>query len=331
MTTPYLGIDVSKDSIDVAIYHSDDNRNEHYRHANFSNNKDGFRRLLKWLKKHKAQRCHAALEATGRYGELLAEYLYEKKHPVSILNPASIKKYRESRIGRNKTDREDAALIAHYCATQTPHLWQPPAPHIRELQEMSRRLDALKTSRTRERNRLQSGLRSDVVIIDVEANIAFLNQQVKLLEQAIQDHIDRHPDLSEQVDLLRSIPSIGTVTAVGIISEVPDVSRFNSASQMAAYAGLTPSHKHSGRDNYSNGKLLKIGNRRLRSLFFMPQKTARRCNPIIAKLVERLQKANKQPKTIRGAIMRKLCVLAYGVLKTKTPFDPNYVNPQVAA
>lgn len=326
MLTPYLGIDISKERLDVALY-----RDENYRFASFDNNQNGFRKLLAWLKKHKARHCHAAMEATGRYGEFLAEHLHEKGHPLSVINPANIKKYGESRLSRNKTDRQDARLIAHYCATQKPHLWHPPAPHVRELQEMSRRLDALKGNRTRERNRLQSGLRSDIVIADVEANIAFLDQQIADLEQAIHDHVHRYPDLAEKVSLLTSIPSIGFTTAIGILAEVPDITRFNSAAQMAAYAGLTPFHKHSGRRTNSNGKLSKIGNRRLRALFYMPQKSARRYNPVIANLVGRLQKAGKQPKTIRGAIMRKLVHLAYGVLKTKTPFCPNYVNPQVAA
>lgn len=322
-----LGIDISKERIDVALY-----QHKRYRTASFENSKDGIRRLLKWLKKHKAQRCHVCMEATGRYGELLAESLYERGHPVSVVNPANIKRYAQARLKRNKSDLQDARLIAHYCATQEPYLWHPPADHIREFQEMVRRLDDLKDSRVRERNRLQSGLRSPAVIADVEANIAFLSDQITALEALIRDHVDQHPDLKEDVDLLASIPSIAFITAIGILAEVPDISRFNSASQMAAYAGLTPFHSHSGQRTTSNGKLCKIGNRRLRSLFFMPQKSARHCNPIICNLVARLTFAGKQPKVIRGAIMRKLLCLAYGVLKSRTPFDPHYhLSLQVAS
>ena len=221
MSRPFLGIDISKDHFDVALY-----VNQQYRLARFANEKDGFRKLTKWLKKHKAQRCAACMEATGRYGDALAEYLFERDHPVSVINPAIIKRYAQSRMRRNKTDAEDAKVIAHYCATQAPDLWRPPAPHIRELQEMTRRLQALKENRTRERNRLQSGLRSATVIADVEANITFLNQQIAALQQAIEQHIDQHPDLKHKLTLLTSIDGIGFITASAFIAEVPDISRF---------------------------------------------------------------------------------------------------------
>lgn len=327
MSSVYLGIDISKEHFDVALW-----QDERYLTARFDNNQQGFRKLYSWLKKHKARRCPGCMEATGRYGEELAESLYEHQHPVSVVNPASIKKYAESRMRRNKTDQEDAKLIAHYCATQAPDLWQPVPAHIRELQEMTRRLVALKETRTAELNRRQSGLRSAVVIADVEANIGFLNQQISALQQAVQEHIDQHPDLKKNYELVQSIPSLGPVSASSFIAEVPDISRFNSASQLAAYAGLTPSFNHSGKQTFTQGKMSKIGNVHLRTLFFMPQKSARRCNPIIFALVARLQAKGKSAKVIRGAIMRKLLHLAYGVLKTQKPFDPKYlINLQDAS
>jgi len=327
MTSVYLGIDISKDHFDVSIL-----RDEQYANARFENNKTGFKKLLNWIKKRKARQCPACMEATGRYGEELAELLHEKGHPVSVVNPALIKRYAESRMRRNKTDQEDAKLIAHFCATQNPDLWSPPPPHLRELQEMTRRLDALKQQKTAEVNRCKSGLRSEVVIADVEASIDFLQQQIDRLTKAIEDHINQHPDLKEKYDLLESIPAIGPVSASTFLSEVPDISRFDSAAQLAAYAGLSPSLNHSGKQTYSNGKMSKIGNKRLRTLFYMPQKTARRFNPIIRQLVARLEAKGKSNSVIRGAVMRKLLHIMYGVLKTGKPFDPNYlINSQNAA
>ena len=319
MTQSYLGIDISKEHFDVALL-----RDEKYFMAKFDNSKTGFKKLFSWLKKQKAKQCPACLEATGRYGEALAESLYEKGHAISVVNPAAIKKYAESRMRRNKTDQEDAKIIAHYCATQSPTLWTPPPAHIRELQEMSRRLDTLKSDLVGEKNRLQSGLRSSVVIETIKANIKFLTKQIKALEAEIDNHIDQHPDLKEQVELLDSIPGIGFVTAINFVAEVPDIHRFQSAAQLAAYAGLSPAFNHSGKNNVSSGKLSKIGNKRLRTIFFMPNKSARRFNPIIKALVKRLEDRGKQPKTIRGAVMRKLLHLAYGVRKTGIPFDPNH-------
>jgi transposase len=322
MTQSYLGIDISKDHFDVAILR--DAQDERYITAQFDNSQKGFKKLFNWLKKQKARQCPACMEATGRYGEELAEALFEGNHPVSVVNPAAIKSYAGGRMRRNKTDKEDAKIIAHFCATQSPLLWAPPPPHVRELQEMSRRRETLISDLVGERNRLQSGLRSSFVIEMIETNIKSLTQQIATLEQAISQHVDQHPDLKKQVKLLTSIDGIGDITAVSFIAEVPDIHRFKSASQLAAYAGLTPSLNHSGKNNYASGKMCKMGNSRLRSIFYMPNVSARRTNPVIQAFVKRLKENGKMPKTIRGAVMRKLLHLAYGVLKTELPFDPNH-------
>jgi len=204
MSTITLGIDISKDRLDVALY-QDDN----YRAGNFSNDKDGFRRLANWLKKQHGKGAHVCIEATGQYGEAIAMYLYKRGYPVSVVNPARIKAYAESRLRRHKSDREDARVIAHFCAKQEPRLWAPPPPEVQGLRALCRRLEALKADRTRELNRKQSGLTSVTVLATIEDHIAFLDGQIADLKQRIKDLIDRHPDLREQHDLLTSIPGRG--------------------------------------------------------------------------------------------------------------------------
>ena len=312
MSTLTLGIDVSKDKLDVALY-QDDN----YQEGTFSNDKDGFRRLAKWLKKQQGKGAHVCIEATGQYGEAVAMYLHKREYPVSVVNPARIKAYAESRLRRNKSDREDARVIAHFCAKQEPSLWTPPPPEVQELRALCRRLETLKANRTRELNRKQSGLTSETVLATIDEHIAFL---------------DHHPDLRAQHDLLTSIPGIGDQTAAHFLAEVPDLSRFESASQLAAYAGLTPYQHDSGSSVHRPGRLVKTGNTRFRTAFYMPALAAMTHNPIIIALVERLRARGKNPMTIVGAVMRKLVHLAYGVLKHRQPFDPDYlVNVQVTA
>ena len=327
MSTITLGIDISKDSLDVALY-QDDN----YRVGTFSNNKDGFRALAKWLKKQDGKGAHVCIEATGQYGEAVAMFLHKRDYPVSIVNPAGIKAYAESRLRRTKSDREDARIIAHYCATQEPHLWAPPPPEVQELRALCRRLESLKADRTRELNRKKSGLSSETVLTTIEEHIAFLDGQIAALKKRIKDLINRHPELREQHDLLTSIPGIGDQTAAHFLAEVPDLSRFESAGKLAAYAGLTPYQHDSGSSVHRPGRLAKIGNTRFRTAFYMPALAAMTHNPIIVCLVERLRAGGKKPMTIVGAVMRKLVHLAYGVLKHRQPFDPNYlVNVQVTA
>jgi len=322
-----LGIDVSKDKLDIALFQEGE-----YRLATFANNRDGYRRIAKWLKKQKAKEAHVCIEATGRYSEAVAAYLHGRGYPVSLVNPARIKAYAASQLKRNKTDKEDAKVIAHFCATQQPTLWSPPPPEIAELQALTRRLESLKNDRTRELNRQQSGITSPSVSQSIADHIAFLDEQIAQVEEQIRQLIDQHPDLRQQRELLTSIPGIGDITAATFIAEVPDVSRFESAGQLAAYAGLTPRQHHSGSSVHRRGRLVKTGNGRFRTAFYMPALAALRHNPIVQALQARLQERGKSRMTIVGAAMRKLLHLAYGVLKTGKPFDPNYlVNVQVTA
>lgn len=318
MRTSTIGIDIAKDTFDVALY-----RDEQYQLAQFANTAEGHRQLLKWLKKRQAQGSHACLEATGQYGEALAQALYERGYPVSIVNPMRVKAYGASQLKRNKTDREDAKVIAHFCASQPLTLWSPPPPEVVELQALSHRLLTLKEERTAELNRHQSGIRSEAVLQDIADHIAFLEAQITTIQERIADLIDRHPDLRRQRELLTSIPGIGDITAAHFMAEVPDISRFHSAAQLAAYAGLTARRHQSGSSVHRPGRLSKVGNKRLRTAFYMPALSAKRYNPLIEALVARLEARGKRPMVILGAVMRKLLHIAFGVLRSGRPFDPN--------
>lgn len=322
----YLGIDVAKKSFDVALLGGQQSYSGH-----FSNDRAGFKKLARWLKKRKAQQVHACMEATGLYWEELALFLTDEGHAVSVVNPKLIKHHAEAVMQRNKTDAQDAFTIADYCAKQQPDLWAPPSPAYRQLREMVRHVTALKADRQRERNRLQAGLSAPEVTEAIEEHISFLDEQIQQLERRIQDHIDQHPDLKADKELLISIPGISDTVAATFLAEIPDVRLFAQADQVAAFAGLTPGEHRSGSSVHRPGRLVKWGNAHLRSVFYMPALSAHKWNPIIASLKQRLAERGKSKMTIVVASMRKLLVLCYGVLKTRKPFDPNHaVNVQMA-
>ena len=164
----------------------------------FDNTEAGCKKLSKWLRNKGVGQVWVCLEATGRYGEQLAEYFFEAGYQVSVVNPARIRKYADSQLRRNKTDRLDAVVIADFCRTQEPPLWAPPTPQKRDLQEMSRRLEGLIEQRTRETNRLKSGQECEAVVESLYDSLAFLDEQITKLEARIREHIDRHPDLKEE-------------------------------------------------------------------------------------------------------------------------------------
>lgn len=168
-----LGIDIAKERFDGALTQE----NRHYQQTSLANNPKGFRQLVKWLKLHQVSELHVCLEATGRYGEALAEFLHAEGYQVSIVNPAQIHAYGRSKLRRNKNDRLDAQLIADFCFTQEPQAWAPPSLIQRESQEISRHIATLKEDRQRKRNQLSSGLTSPRLRRSSEKNYRLSGQR----------------------------------------------------------------------------------------------------------------------------------------------------------
>lgn len=314
---PTLGIDISKDSFHVEL-----SINNKLRHRRFANRKEGFAELGAWLTKHKAPPVHACLEATGPYSEALALFLHEQGHTVSVVNPAQIKAFGQSELLRNKDDRPDAGLIRRFCEKQQPAAWTPPPAHFRELQALTRHLENLLETRQQQLNRLDVTNTKEVAK-SLRKLVTHLEAEIKRTEQQINDHIDRHPDLKQQCQLLESIPGIGKRTAARLLAEIEDISQYKSARQVAAYAGLTPRNNRSGTIR-GQTRLSKTGNARVRKALFLPAMVAKRHNPVIRSFCQRLAQHGKNKMQLVGAAMRKLIHIAFGVLKSGKIFDPDH-------
>lgn len=321
-----MGIDVGKEKLDVCLRWADRRI-----FSQFENTPAGHQKLLRWMNKQGANSVHVCMEATGQYGDAVAECLYQQGQIVSVVNPARIKHYGRSQLRRNKTDKADAELIADFCASQKPTPWSPPPAEFKDLQALVRRLDDLMSARQQEANRLESGVTTTPVIEDLKAHLAFLDQQIKKIKESIRELIDQHPHLREQRELLETIPGIGWLTAAKILGEIRSVQEFENARQMAAYAGLTPEHKQSGTSVHKKPRLSKTGNANLRKALFMPAISAKHHNPIVIAFCKRLLEAGLRPMEVIGAAMRKLLHIVYGVLKHGRPFDPNYLDASALA
>jgi len=320
MTSPVVGIDVAKETLDVVWQQA-----ERRVYKTFANTPDGYRQLASWLAKQGIVRAHVCLEATGQYGEGVAEYLYQQGYPVSVVNPARIKHYANSKLRRNKTDKADAQLIAEYCERENPAQWTPPPASFKDLQALVRHLDDLQVIHQQEINRRGSGVHTPAVIASLDALIAFLEQQIAQTRQAIQAHIDQYAELKRLQNLIVTIPGIGCLTAAKLLGEVRAILDFDSARQLAAYAGLTPKNFFSGSSVHKKTCLAKTGNANLRKALYMPALVAKKRNPIIHAFCDRLSYAGLRPMEIIGAAMRKLLHLVFGVLKSGRPFDPNFL------
>jgi transposase len=314
----YVGIDVSKASLDVGVL--DGTQREH---AQFSNDAAGFVKLQRFLKKRRGQ-VAVCLEATGTYGEGVAEFLHAAGYRVSVVNPARIKGYAQSQLSRNKTDKLDAYLIADFCRTQQPSAWTPPSAEIRALLALVRHLEDLEQSRSQCANRLSAGRATPTVETHLRAQLSLLVQQIAQTKQAIQDHIDQHPELKHQRDLLASIPGIGNLTAGKLLAEFRSITDFDNVRQLVAFAGLNPRQHVSGSSVRQASHISKCGRASLRAALYMPAIVAKRHNPILRAFAQRLEAHGLTGLQLIVALMRKLLHLAYGILKSGQPFDPNF-------
>jgi transposase len=316
-----LGVDVSKDTIDVTLRDTSKGKEHHQ----FANNKSGFRALRKWLGQCNISKLHVCMEATNIYWEALASFCYDEGWQVSVVNPVRIKGFAKSQMRRNKTDPEDSDIIADFCALMEPRLWHSPSPEERKLRDLLRHQHALQKTLTQQTNRLHT-CQNEVVCNSLHTIIGVLRTEITQVEDKIQSLLQSHPDLKQRFDFLRSIKGIGSKTALFLLAEMHDLANYENARAAAADAGVTPSHYQSGTSVKRRTKISKIGKAGIRAALYWPAITAIQHNPLIKAMAERLKARGKSQKVIIGAAMRKLLHLAYGVLKNQSYFDPYYAR-----
>lgn len=312
----FLGVDISKHHFDVALLLPSGKR----KNKKFSNNPKGFEQLAAWLAAQGVASLHACLEATNIYGHPLGEFLHDRGFDVSIVNPARIKGFAQSELLRTKTDKQDASLIARFCQAMSPSLWEPDPLKVRQLKALVRRLDALIEMRQQEVNRLD--VADPVIREDIEELIRVLDRRIGEIRTTIREHIDDDPDLRSQRELLLSIPGVGEKTVASILAYFATIDRFASPKKLASFCGVAPREVQSGTSIKRYGRMSKVGPAALRKALFFPAMVALKHNPVLQQLRQRLTAAGKPKMVIIGAAMRKLVHLIYGVLSTRTPFDP---------
>jgi transposase len=313
----WIGIDIAKLTFDACLLRLQGKPQK----KSFPNTQEGFTKLKRWLTYLAPEATfHFCMEATGSYYEALAIFLVEDNQCVSVINPFRTHHAAIAQGAGNKTDPAEAGVLAEYCRKENPPLWRRAAPEVRTLVALLRRLQTLKDTLTQEQNRLGDPQVSAPVQISLNKSIAFLQEQIADLSVQIDTHITGHPNLKADRELLTSIPGIGDLTAAWLMAELPDVTLISSAAAAAAYAGLAPSEYRSGTSVKRQTHLSKRGNAHLRRALFMPALTAMRFNPAIAALCERLLAKGRPRLVAVGAAMRKLVMIAYGVLKHRKKF-----------
>jgi len=322
----YLGIDVAKAKLDCCLLLELQSCKR--KTKSFSNNNSGFTELVHWLDKQRISPSdtHAVMEGTGVYHERAAISLHEAGMQVSIINPAQARDFAKGLAIRSKTDGLDSLVLARYGALVQPAIWIPPTPQARALQALLSRVDAVQQDLLREQNRQEKADATDtpeLIRQSLADSIMFLQTQLKKLQQDIDDHINRHPELRDDAALLVTIPGIGIKTSQHLLSVI-HLHHFHTAERLAAYLGVVPIQRQSGSSVLGRPKLSKTGPSHIRAVLYMAAVVASRHNPHVKALYERLIASGKSKMSALGAAMRKLVHLCFGVIKNRQPYNKNY-------
>lgn len=319
----YYGIDISKDVFDVM--------DELGAHHQYANNPSGFRKFTKQLRPD----SHCVMEATGVYQQQLADYLYEHKILVSVVNPLVIKRFIQMNLRRIKTDKADAEMICKYAQQQDLMLYKPAPVYIKECRIIRENIDLLLKSRTMLKNRKHAiehkGAKHRLVLINpIKKMIKELSIQIQRLEDELELLVRTHePDLYSR---LQSIPGIGKSTALFMIVLSEGFKKFESARQFTCYIGLSPVEKTSGSSLRGRSSISKQGNGKLRNLLFMCSFNACKSNAACKALYERIVAKGKSKKLALIAVANKLLRQAFAIAKSGLVYDAQFrsVKPSLS-
>jgi transposase len=315
----FVGIDVSKAGLEVAALSEDGE----IQREKFGNHAQGHESLVVWLDRF--PKAQVGLEATGTYHQRLSAVLQTQGIQLSVLNPAQVSYFVKSQQRRNKTDKADALWIAMYIKER-----QPIVTASRDLsrQSLAREIQGIAKEITRLKNRLeaaQHGQAHPKIQGSLERRITVLEEEKRMLE----DELEQETNLqhNQQLELLLTIPGIGSRTACLLLAELGEVTRFSDARKLVAFAGLTPTQFESGSSVKKQSHISRLGSSHLRHILYMPCLAAIRFNPIIKAFFTSLVKRHKPKKVAVVACMAKLLKIIFGVLTHLKPFNPNLLTP----
>lgn len=324
-----VGMDIAAAKYNVwAIVGTRDARRE------FNNSPQGISECWTWLKKTGATHFHIVLEPTGRYHELVAESFCRFPNcRVFDPNPKTLKDFAGSLDLRTKTDWKDAHAMAFYAKERAGEPaynvkeYQPKTPAQLDLRDLSMRMRSLTKRASSLKGQLECGISSRFVRDSMNEEIVELEAQKDLVLDEAKKVIAADPQLANDYELLLSIPGIGEKSAVLLLCVV-DFRRFKNGRSVACFLGLTPRRHTSGDTIAVKERISKVGSKEFRSGMYWPAVTAMK-HPLFAQFAQRLTDAGKTWSCAKNAVLRKIVVIAWSLIKSGRKFDANYVSKAV--
>lgn len=300
-----IGIDVSKDSLDVATPEGV---------SQWDNLPQGHSALIEQLANWTIESI--IIEATGGYERPLVAELLAAGLPVIVVNPRQVRDFARATGRLAKTDSLDAQVLAQFGKAVKPQQRPLPSGKQLDLQQQVARRRQLVGMFTMEQNRLKQTT-DKLVRQSIQAVCNTLQKQLEKIDQRLQDAIEETPAWREKDNLLRSVPGIGPQTAFTLLAELPELGSC-SRQQIAALVGIAPINRDSGR--WRGTRTTWGGRATVRAGLYMATLVATQHNPVIKAHYQHLQKLGKQKKVALVACMRKLLCMLNAILRDKKPW-----------
>jgi transposase len=278
----YVGIDVSKSRLDVAVMGENQEKQ-------VCNSQAAIKELVRWMLE--LQPKLIVVEATGGYEEKLVLALFEAGLPVALVSPQRVRQYARAKGRLAKTDQIDAQILAEYGKMIQPRLFVGKSEERRQLSALVGRRNQLKAMLQAEKNRLR--MHSGTIRNSLQPVITCLETQVKQMENEIRSLLQNHTDLQTQAKLLHTAKSIGPVTTATLLADLPELGQLDRQ-EIAALVGVAPMNADTGRKR--GYRKTKGGRPDVRRALYMATLTAIRYNPVLKPQYDQLVKRGKLKK-----------------------------------
>lgn len=301
----YVGIDVSKDTFNVASCPD-------VLKTSLPNTPQGHSQLCNRLKEYSI--AIVVMEATGGYEKPIVAELLEAQLPAVVVNPRQVRDFARGMGRLAKTDSIDAEVLAKFAQLVQPAIRPHKTAEMTDLTELVHRRRQLNNLRTQESNRLAMAHHQKVRKSVLQV-IKLLDQQIAQIDELISEYIKSDDNFSQKDKILRSTPGIGPQTSAMLLSQMPELGELNRQ-EIASLAGLAPFDRSSGK--WIGRGHIWGGRSEVRSVLYMAALSARNCNPVIQRFAERLESEGKAFKVVITACMRKLLIILNTMIRNQT-------------
>lgn len=311
----YVGVDVSKKQLDIYI---NEIEQKEYRFENSTIGIENFIGVLKALQLKNYSIKLIICEATGGYERLLFNLCQVNNLPIHVTHPNKVRSFAKAIGTFAKTDKIDARMLGQFARVFKPDPDQIVlSPELQKLRAFVTRRQQLLEEKIRETNRLDK-LMEPITRQSIEEHIQWIQKALKALENLMLDQIKTHSEIQKSVQLLESVPGIGTLTAAVLLTELPELGRIEGK-QLAALVGVAPMNQDSGQK--TGKRYIQGGRAFIRKSLYMAAVASVRFNPDMKKFYKGLRTRGKLAKIALTAVIRKLLIVLNSVMRRQTPWE----------